>query len=90
MTALQKLIKSATTFATSFLPTTQGALQRAERDALRWFTAHGCLVPDIDEYGSRRILFVLPITVEQELQDHIEELIEIFETEFEDWRRILA
>jgi hypothetical protein len=48
------------------------------------------LVPDIDEYGSRRILFVLPITVEQELQDHIEELIEIFETEFEDWRRILA
>jgi hypothetical protein len=79
MNSIEQLLKSATAFVTSMLPTTRGAVQRAKEYTANEILAHGCYVPDIDEQGNRRMLFIMPITVEPEQQDHIEELIEIFE-----------
>ena len=91
MNSIEQLLKSANAFVTSVLPTTRAALQRAKEDTANEIFAHGRYVPDIDEEGNRRMLFIMPITVEAEMQDHIEELIEIFESHHsERCRRMLA
>jgi hypothetical protein len=91
MNSIEQLLKSATAFVTFMLPTTRGALQRAKEDTANGILAHGYYVPDIDEEGNRRMLFIMPITVEPEMQDHIEELIEIFENHHSEvCRTILA
>ena len=91
MNSIEQMLKSATTFVTSMLPTTRGALKRAKEDIANEIFAHGLYVPDVDEEGNRRMLFIMPITVEAEIQDHIEELIEIFESHHsERCRRTLA
>jgi hypothetical protein len=87
MNSIEQLLKSATAFVTSMLPTTRGALERAKRDAANWILAHGHYVPDTDEEGNRIVLFIMPIKVEPEQQDHIEELIEIFESHHSEVRR---
>jgi hypothetical protein len=91
MNSIDQLLQSATAFVTSMLPTTRGALERAKRDTANWILAHGHYVPDMDEEGNTIVLFIMPITVEPELQDHIEELIETFESHHSEvCRRMLA
>ncbi len=91
MNSIEQVLKSATAFMTSMLPTTRRALERAKRDTANRILARGCYVPDVDEEGNRRVLFIMPIRVEPEQQDHIEELIEIFENHHsERYRRMLA
>jgi hypothetical protein len=91
MNSIDQLLKSVTTFVASMLPTTRGALERAKRDTANWILAHGHYVPDTDEEGNRIVLFVMPISVEPEQQDHVEELIERFESHHsEECRKMLA
>jgi hypothetical protein len=80
MNSIEQLLKSATALMASMLPITRGALKRAKEEHANWMLSHGHYVPDIDEEGNRRMLFIMPIRVEPEMQDHIEELIEIFES----------
>jgi hypothetical protein len=79
MNSIDQLLKSATALVTSMLPTTRGALKRAKAEHVNWIFSHGYYVPDIDEEGNSRMLFIMPIRVEPEQQDYIEELIENFE-----------
>ena len=90
MNSIEQMLKFATAFVTSMHPTTRGALQRAKEDTANEIFAHGLFVPDIDEDGNRRMLFIMPITVEAEMQDHIEELIEMLESHSELCRRMQA
>jgi hypothetical protein len=91
MNSIDQLLKSATAFVTSMLPTKRGALERAKRDTANWILAHGHYVPDMNEEGNRIVLFIMPITVEPELEDQIEELIETFESHHSEvCRRMLA
>jgi hypothetical protein len=92
MNSIEQVLKSATAFVTSMLPTTRGTLERAKRDMANEILAHGRYVPDIDEEGNRRMLFIMPITIEPEMQDHIEELIDMFESHHSEevFRKIVA
>jgi hypothetical protein len=80
MNSIEQVLKSATAFVTSMLPTTRGALEEAKKDTANWILAHGKYFPDVDQEGNTRMLFIMPIRVEPELEEHIEELIEMFES----------
>jgi len=79
MNSIEQLLKSATALMASMLPTTRGALKRAQEETANWILSHGHYVPNVGEEGNKCILFIMPIRVEPEQQDYIEELIENFE-----------